>query len=135
MRHKTYTTEQFLKVLYEAAEFKSGFDKINEALVITDEDGVILFANEITVKRTGYSMEEIIGKTPGELWGNQNDKSFYEDMWRTIKTEKKPFYGRVTNKKRDGTYYGSNLTIYPILDKQKNIYLFLGIASDFMDAI
>lgn len=135
MRTKTYTTDEFLKALYKAAEFKGHLDSINESLLVTDEDGIILFANEVAAQRTGYSVEEIIGKTPGELWGNQNDKSFYENMWRTIKIEKKPFSARMTNRKKDGTYYGCELIIYPILDKQGNISLFMGIAFDYMDAV
>ena len=135
MRNKTYTTNGFLKALYKAAEFKGGLDKLIEPMVITDEDGVILFANEAVVQRNGFSVEEVIGQTPGELWGNQRDKSFYEDMWQTIKVEKKPFTATVTNRRKDGTYYGCELRIYPVLDESKKVVYFLGIESDFIEAV
>ncbi len=135
MQNKTYTTEEFLNALYKAAQFKGGFDKITEPMVITDEDGVILFANEHIVERTGFSIAEIVGKTPGELWGNQKDTGFYEDMWQTIKIEKKPFTASMTNKRKDGTYYGCELKIEPILDEKGDISFFIGIELNFSDAI
>jgi len=135
MRTKTYTTDAFLKALYKAAEFKGGLDKLIEPMVITDEDGVILFANDAVTQRTGFTVEEVIGKTPGELWGNQKDKSYYQDMWQTIKIEKKPFTATLTNRRKDGTYYGCELRIYPVLDESKNVTYFLGIESDYTDAV
>ena len=135
MRNKTYTTDEFLKVLYKAAEFKGGLDKLTELLLVTDEDGVILFANEAILKTTGFSMEEVVGKTPGELWGNQKDKAFYQDKWQTIKAEKRPFSATVTNKRKDGTYFGGDLRIYPVLNEQGQVTFFMSIYSDLTEAV
>ena len=135
MRNKTYTNTSLLRAIYKAAEFKGGLDKLTDPMVVTDEDGVILFANDAVSQRTGFFIEEVIGKTPGELWGNQKDKSFYQDMWQTIKIDKKPFTATMTNRRKDGTYYGCELRIYHVLDSDKNVLFFMAIESDFIDAI
>ena len=136
MKNKTYTQEELLKAIEKAEEFKGGFDKVTDPMVVTDEDGVILFANEATLQRSGYTREERMGNTPGEIWGNQKDESFYEYMWETIKVDKKSFTApNMINKRKDGSYYGCDLIIYPILDDNKNINFFVGIESNYSDSI
>jgi PAS domain S-box-containing protein len=132
---KKYTQEEFLKALQKAAEFKGGLDKITEPLVVTDEDGIILFVNDAVAKRTGFSLDEIIGNTPGRLWGSQHDEGFYRDMWNKIKVEKKYFKAPVINKRKDGSFYSCELSIYPILDDAGDILFFLSIESNFSDSI
>lgn len=135
MKNKTYTENDFQQAIDKAVRFKGGFDRISDPMIVTDEDGVILFANEAVLKRTGYSMNEIIGQTPGVLWGNQKDESFYEYMWETIKADKKPFSSNMTNRRKDGTYYGCEIKIYPILNKNKDIDFFVGMESNFTESV
>jgi len=132
---KKYTQDEFLKALQKAAEFKGGLDKITEPLVVTDEDGIILFANDAVVERTGFALEEIIGNTTGRLWGSQQDEGFYRDMWNKIKVEKKHFKAPVINKRKDGTYYSCEINIYPILDEAGDIMFFLSLESNFSNSI
>lgn len=136
MRSKTYTQEELQKAVEKAEEFKGGFGKITDPMIVTDEDGVILFANEAKLQRSGYETDDLLGRTPGELWGNQKDESFYEYMWETIKVDKKSFTAtNMINKRKDGSYYGCDLKIYPILDDNKNINFFVGIETNFSDSI
>jgi len=135
MRNKHYSIEDFSQAIQKAEEFKGGFDRISDSVLITDEDGVILYANDATFENTGFAREDVLGRTPGELWGNQKDDSFYEYMWETIKIDKKPFETVMTNKRKDGTYYGCNLKIYPILDDNEEITFFVGITSNFTETI
>ena len=135
MRNKSYTEDDLLKAIDKAARFKGGFDRISDPLIVTDDDGVILFANEAVLQRTGFSEEEVIGQTPGVLWGNQKDESFYEYMWETIKVDKKPFASIMTNRRKNGTYYGCEIKIYPILNKNKDIDFFVGIESNFTESV
>jgi len=136
MRNKFYTTKSFQEALRGAVKLKGGLDRITDPMIITDEDGIILFANEAVAQRAGFTHGELIGKTPGELWGNNKDESFYEYMWQTIKVDKKPFTAtNMVNRRRDGTYYGCDVRIYPVLDDDKNIAYFMGIESNYSDSI
>jgi PAS domain S-box-containing protein len=100
-----------------------------------DPDGVILYANEAMFQATGYLFNDLIGRTPGEIWGNQRDESFYEEMWHAIKVEKRTFAANVLNRKKDGTYYNCDLRIYPVLGEDNDINFFVGITFNFEYAI
>ena len=68
----------------------------SEQIVITNEKGKILFVNDMLLRTTGYSLNEIIGKTPA-LWGGNMPKFFYKFMWQKINEEKKPISLILTN--------------------------------------
>ncbi len=121
--------EEISKRLGEISELglKKGFNLSPAHIVITDENANIIYANKAVESNTSFSPEEIIGKNPGDLWGGNMSKRFYEDMWHTIKVEKKPFAGEVQNTKKDGTLYWQELLITPILDESGEIRFFIGI--------
>ncbi len=75
------------------------FRDTKEQIVVTDPNGVILFANGLTEVVTGYSLEEIIGKTPA-LWGGLMPKEFYDNMWHQIRDEKKSISVELTNHRK-----------------------------------
>lgn len=112
---------------------KRGFDFLADPVIITDTESHVLYANKAVEDCTGFFIPEIIGKKPRELWGGYMPSEFYERMWRTIKTEKRPFTGEVKNKKKDGTFYWQELHISPVLDAAGEVRLFIGIESDISD--
>lgn len=103
-------------------------DQLPIHIIITDENGVIVYANKAVETITGFSCEEIIGQTPA-LWGKQMPQEFYENMWRTIKTEKKVFEAEVTNKNKSGNLYKAHAKIAPFFDPKNKSELigFIGI--------
>jgi PAS domain S-box-containing protein len=101
------------------------FEEMNEQVVVTDPNGIILYANGITEKLSGYSRQEIIGSNPS-LWGGQMPKEFYEKMWHALKVDKRSVRVMVRNKKKTGEPYDAVLSISPILDASGEIALFVG---------
>lgn len=113
----------------EFQKFKLAFDNAAEHIIITNPEGIILYANKGAENTTGYAQKEMIGKKPS-LWGDLMPKEFYERMWRTIKKEKKEFTGEITNKRKNGEKYQAQLKIAPIFDTSGKIKLFVGIERD-----
>ncbi len=109
------------------APIKTGFDLLDDHVIITDADAHILYANKAVARNTGFSNEETLGKNPADLWGGQMPQEFYERMWRTIKTEKQPFVAEVHNRKKDGTSYWQELHLSPILDERGDVRFFIGV--------
>ncbi|MEN8252796.1 MAG: PAS domain-containing protein [Patescibacteria group bacterium] len=107
-------------------------DNIPLHIVITDPDGKVITANKAVETITGFKKEEIIGKTP-RLWGQQMDKSFYEEFWKVIKDNKKIYAGIITNKKKSGAKYHAAVKVSPILDKNNELIGFCGIEQDITD--
>lgn len=128
MSHRVPITPEKMTALQEEIRpFVIMFDLLDEQIAVTDENANIVYVNHAAEEETGRTAKDMIGKTPGDLWGGNMPKEFYVQMWKTIKVDKKTFIGDVKNRKADGTTYWSELQIYPILDKEGNIRVFIAI--------
>ncbi len=113
--------------LYENIFFQS-FNSI----AITNTDFTNLkfeYVNPAFLKLTGYSEEEIIGKSPKILQGKE---TFFESTQRLkeqcLKGE--VFEGENINYKKDGTRYWVEWVVTPIKDEKGNITNYLSIQKD-----
>ncbi len=113
----------------ELEKFKLVIENTTQHVIITDPDGVVIYANAAASKITGYDNAEIIGSKPS-LWGRQMPLGFYEDMWKTISVDKKTFAGEIENKRKNGEVYIAKSIISPVLDEQRNVKFFVGLESD-----
>ncbi len=110
-------------------------EQAGEAIVITDREGIIEYVNPAFVRITGYSGEEARGQTPRLLKSGNQDATFYEDMWKTI-TAGEVWHGKVIDKRKDGSFYPTRLTISPISDHSgdsRSYSHFVGIHSDLTE--
>jgi PAS domain S-box-containing protein len=116
-------------------KFKLAVDNTSNHIVITDADGITLYANHAVERITGFKVKDILGKKAGnkELWGGLMEKSVYENMWKIIKTEKKTFVGEVNNRRKNGDDYVALANISPVLDKKGNVTFFVGIERDITE--
>ncbi|MEJ0053999.1 MAG: PAS domain-containing sensor histidine kinase [bacterium] len=116
----------------ELEKFKLAVDGVSEHIVITDPEGIILFANPAAERITGFTRAEILGKKSGsrELWGGLMDTDFYRTLWQTIKVEKKTFSGEIKNHRKSGEEYDAHTVISPILDDEGGVEFFVAIERD-----
>lgn len=114
----------------DLVKFKLAVENISEQIVITNEDGIVLFANNATEKITGFNKIEIIGTKAGKLWGGLMTKEYYEKLWKAIKVDKKSYIGEITNKKKSGEKYISEIRISPILDDKGEVEFFVASERD-----
>lgn len=98
-----------------------------QQVIITDNQGRILFINKAVEEVTGYVMHEVVGKKPSELWGGNMSKKFYKDMWDEIVKDKKSIKLNIKNKKKTGEFYNTELLISPVLDVTNEIIFFVGV--------
>ena len=82
----------------------------------------IIYANTNLLKMTGYSLEELIGKTPRIFQGANTDRSVLDKV-RACLIDGTPFSGATVNYKKDGSQFLMSWTLEPILlDGQKYFY-------------
>ncbi len=111
------------ETLYAALESSSNH------IIITNPEGKIIYANKAVSNITGYLPEEIIGSTP-RLWGGLMSQAFYTEFWDTIKHKKRPFYGEISNRRKNGELYTAVCRVSPILNEAKELLGFIGTEED-----
>lgn len=110
-------------------------DIVDERSIIskTDVNGFVTYVNEPFEKISGYTKDEIIGKSHNILSHKDNDKSTYDDMWARIRNEKKSWQGRLKNISKNNQEYIIDIIIKPILDLDGNILEFISLSNDITD--
>lgn len=103
-----------------------------DLVMITDKNGKIEYVNPAFETHTGYTTEEIIGKTPGILKSGAHDRVFYERLWASILSGEF-FRDVLVNKKKNGELYYSEKTIAPIKNAQGDITHFVSTDKDITD--
>jgi diguanylate cyclase (GGDEF)-like protein/PAS domain S-box-containing protein len=83
------------------------------AIVITDFEGTIVWANHAFTAMTGYSKEEALGDTLRLLNSGAQPESYYAELWSTISSGK-IWQGEIVNRRKDGTTYTEEMTITPV---------------------
>ena len=105
------------------------FDTTAEGIVVTDLAGTIVDVNPAFCAITGYLRHELIGKNPRIMKSDRHDKSFYQNMWRTIR-ETGTWQGEIWDRRRDGEAYPKWLEITTIADSQERPSKYLGLFRD-----
>jgi len=119
----------------ELKYFKLAVENASDQIVITNSEGVVIYANKSIKRVTGYSQKEVVGTKAGRLWGGLMPKSYYSKMWKTIKVDKKVFKGQVKNKKKNGVIYTAEIHITPVLEESGEIMFFVSLERDITKII
>jgi len=120
----------------DLAKFKMAVENASDHIVITDADGMIVYANKSVELITGFESSFVLGKKSGnkELWGGLMEIDFYKNLWKTIKEDKKVFSGEINNKRKNGEKYVALASISPVFDADGKVIYFVGIERDVTKA-
>lgn len=90
---------------------------LDHAVVITDTQTKVVWANAAFTRLTGYELAEAVGRKPAELVkSGRQDKAFYEHIWSTILAGQ-VWRGELINRRKDGQLYDEEMAITPIYAK------------------
>lgn len=101
---------------------------------ILDKDEKIIYANNAFCKITGYSIAELEGKTPKELFKSDYPQSYYDEIRNTLKSGK-TWEGDIKNTTKDGHTFWNSTTIVPFMDEQGNPKKFIAIRRDITERV
>lgn len=129
-------TARLVSLVLERKQVEGDLQKLSRAVeqsptmvLITDSHGAIEYINEEFTEVTGYTQEELKGKTPSILNAGDATPEFYRDMWGTILAGN-DWHGEIRNKTKTGQEYWSMLSISPIVDEGGHITHFIGVSED-----
>lgn len=101
-------------------------------LAITDEKGIIQFANDEFVKISKYTLEELIGSTHSLLNSGYHSKAFMKAMWSTI-GKGRIWSGELCNRNKEGELYWVDTVIVPFLNERGKPYQYIAIRWDITE--
>ncbi len=87
-----------------------------EGIVIADGEANILRVNKAFVDITGYSAEEVVGRSPQLLHSDQHDKEFYASICKFVE-ESDGWEGEVWGRRKNGDAVPLHLTVTAIRDR------------------
>ncbi|AMQ90752.1 MULTISPECIES: diguanylate cyclase domain-containing protein [Marinobacter] len=100
-----------------------------EGIMVTDKDVRIEFVNPAFTQLTGYSPDEVIGRTPEVLSSGRHDAEFYKRMWQSLTTHGY-WRGEIWNRRKTGELYLELLTITAITDDHGQTTHYAGLFTD-----
>lgn len=104
-------------------------DATSDMVMLTDAKGRIVFVNTAFESATGYSLSDLVGRTPALLRSGEHDEAFYEEMHRTI-SEGRDFRATFVNRRRDGSFFHVEQTISTIFDDAGHATHHISVSKD-----
>ena len=114
--------------------FGACVEQAYDAVVITDAridfpGPSIIYVNPAFEAMTGYSREEVLGRTPRILQGPRTDRTTLDRMRRALETGQF-FEGRAVNYRKDGSAFHMEWSVSPVREPQGTITHFIAVQRD-----
>ena len=94
--------------------------EIEEGMIVTDQQEVIIRVNRVFTKITGYSAEDVIGKNLNMIKLDNDDEGFYPRMQETLHRDNY-WQGEIWNRRKNGEIYPEWMTITAVVGKDSEI--------------
>jgi PAS domain S-box-containing protein len=102
-----------------------------DAMMITENkpEYPVVFVNQSFTRITGYSNEDLVGRSPSVLQGPKTDRAVL-DRLREDLAAGRMFHGVAVNYRKDGSEFLMEWKIAPVKDEREEITHFLAIQRD-----
>ena len=108
------------------------FDVVNEAVLVTDRDNLIIAANPSFTAITGYQADEVMGKDPRLLADKEVQPELMRDLWRTLVRTGR-WQGEIVNRRKNGDTYTCGLSVNSVRNDAGRVTSFVSVFSDISE--
>ncbi|WP_164557790.1 diguanylate cyclase [Massilia atriviolacea] len=105
------------------------FKELANATFITDSAGRIVWANAAFCTLSGYTLDELAGRTPALLNSGIEGPVFYAELWQKVLSGR-VWRGQVIDKRKDGSLYAANEVITPLRNEDGSVTHFVAVQQD-----
>lgn len=113
--------------------------RLNDVVLISEADTLdepgprIVFVNDAFERITGYTSDEILGRSPRFLQGENTDRHVLAEIRQALES-RRPIRRQIINYKKDGTEYWTDIDIVPIFGSAGQCTHFASIQRDITEA-
>jgi diguanylate cyclase (GGDEF)-like protein/PAS domain S-box-containing protein len=100
-----------------------------EGIMVVDAQRLIVDVNPAFTRITGYSHDEVVGKSPAILASGRQSADFYKEMWRSI-LDTGHWRGEIWNRRKGGEIYAQMLSVSAVSDVDGLTQHYIGIFTD-----
>ena len=119
----------------EARKLALVASRTDNAVIVSDAEGRVEWVNEGFVRITGWTLEEVIGKTPGSFLQGPETSQVTMQMMREKLRDGQGFRAEILNYAKDGRKYWIAVEIQPILNEAGVLTNFMAVESDVSERI
>jgi PAS domain S-box-containing protein len=119
----------------ERALIAAAMAQVGDSIEITDPDYRLLYVNPAFTALTGFTAEEALGRTPGDLMrSDEHPPEFYQEIDRTIRAGR-IWQGRIVGRHKLGRLIHQDVTISPVMDETGRLVNFVAAKRDVSETI
>jgi PAS domain S-box-containing protein len=107
-------------------------DRAIDLVDLADAHANIIQNNQAFTELTGYTAEEVMGKSPAILKSDRQSGVFFERMWGSLQRDRS-WQGEIWNRRKNGEIFPAWLSITAVVDKDGNVTNYVGAYVDFTE--
>ena len=88
--------------------------------------------NAAFVRLSGYTADELVGRTPSLLSSGRQNKEFYAAMWASLKGNTH-WQGEIWNRRKNGEIFPGWLSITAVLEEEHTVSHYVAVFSDLTE--
>ncbi len=106
--------------------------RTSNAVIITDKDKKIQWVNDSALRITGYSMEEVIGRSPKMFQFEKTDKKEIEKI-NVALAQGKSVWAELLNVGKGGNEYWLSINIVPLFNAKNDVTGYMAVENDITE--
>ncbi len=113
----------------------SAYKQSHDSIIVTDSKGNIVFVNPSFEQISGYSEAEVLHLPAAcVLKSHLIDSDSYQEIWQTV-SSKRLWSGRICNKRKDGSDYIVEASVFPIINPEGAIIHYVCMERDITEQL
>jgi PAS domain S-box-containing protein len=113
----------------EVHKLSQGIEQSPSSIIIADIQGRIEYVNATLIKKTGYSAEEVLGKTPGFLQSETIPPISLQEIIEAGAVR----YVEMRSFTKSGNHFWERAVISPLMDESGNITHYIAVKEDITE--
>ncbi len=105
------------------------FENSYEGIIVADAKGLIRRINPAFTRITGYTEQEVLGRTPKLLSSGRHDASFYREFWSTLE-QRGSWQGEIWNRHKHGQLFLALQSVSAVRDNQGQVQHYISVFTD-----